>query len=105
MSPTEIYQDILLLDKSITLQFPSLAALNSFRSNLHGVRKKIREQSISLGMGDCEGDDLELQCHIRKEATTGTVAATFKLAPARKRHPTFTIISVEDSSQPESPDP
>jgi hypothetical protein len=46
----QIFEDVLLLDKSITLSFPSTASLNSFKATLQKYKSRYNSRLKSLGM-------------------------------------------------------
>lgn len=52
MNPQQILEDILLLDKSITISFPSRNQFNSFRSQLYIYKDRVIKKLLDIGMDD-----------------------------------------------------
>ncbi len=100
MNSRQIFEDILLLDQSVTLSFNSRNAFNSFRNSLHTVRQRINSKMRELGMEDVT-EGKSIQANIITETPEG-VQATFSLVARRKPAQTnYQIISIDSLEHPE----
>ena len=99
MNAREIFQDILLCDKKITLQFPDQKSLLSFKSQLQTAKTRTIEQYRKSGFDDMDlMEGRAIICEARKLAAG--INARFYLGVPEPKPTPFKILSIEEGDTP-----
>lgn len=97
LSPAQVYQDVLLLDKSITLEFINEESFKNFRSALYVARYRMKVQVKALGFGDVEDEDISIATKVISKCNTyGTLQVIFYNKPKTQ---TYKILSIKDNTE------
>lgn len=93
MSSREIWENILLIGKSITLHFESATALNNFKSTLQVYKSRANSLNTSIGLVALNVTD-SICCDIISIAEDGSVKAKFYLAEKKLKLKTYSIVEI-----------
>lgn len=97
---SQIYEEVLLLDKTITVEFNSLKEFNTFKVGLHISRARTEKHLKSLGFS--EGKDFNISIFSKVvSSNTKNPPFTVEFCMKEKDTPKYKIISITDNDSKE----
>lgn len=94
LTPSQVLQDVIMLDKAVAIEFDSEESFKNFRSALYMARYRMKEQVKLLGFGDIQEADLVINTTILSGSTTSPpIQVKFSGKPKQQ---SYKILYIED---------